>query len=122
MITTLSLRKPISVTYTDAAGNVEVIRTTGTHEFFVEGVGWKAAQHLSAGQQLILPDGETATVSSVETEAIPNGIVVYNFSVTDGATYFVDDGQGDVSAVWVHDATSIANSFLHLFGQQRYKK
>ncbi|MEM9345865.1 MAG: polymorphic toxin-type HINT domain-containing protein [Planctomycetota bacterium] len=93
------------VTYVDEDGNVEVIKATDNHEFYVEGAGWVKAEQLQQGVFLRLADGRTATVTSTTTLAVPEGVEVYNLSVTDGKTYFVDDGQGNVAAAWVHNRT-----------------
>jgi hypothetical protein len=92
------------ITYVDDAGNIEVIKTTDNHEFYVEGSGWTTAANLQQGDTLTLSDGRTALVTTKTTIAVPEGVTVYNLSVSDGSTYFVDDGQGSVSAVWVHNA------------------
>ncbi|MEM9345858.1 MAG: polymorphic toxin-type HINT domain-containing protein [Planctomycetota bacterium] len=93
------------VTYVDEAGNIEVIKATDNHEFYVEGIGWVKAAKLAQGSLLRLADGRAATVTSTTTLDVPEGVEVYNLSVTDGKTYFVDDGQGEVSAAWVHNKT-----------------
>jgi hypothetical protein len=91
------------LTYVDDAGNIEVIKTTDNHEFYVEGTGWTTAANLQQGDTLTLSDGRTALVTNTTTIAVPEGVTVYNLSVSDGSTYFVDDGQGSVSAAWVHN-------------------
>ncbi|MEM6505611.1 MAG: RNase A-like domain-containing protein [Planctomycetota bacterium] len=91
------------VTYVDDQGNVEVIKATDNHEFYVEHVGWVKAEALQQGSLLRLTNGRTATVTRTTTLDMPEGVEVYNLTVTDGKTYFVDDGQGEVSAAWVHN-------------------
>ena len=49
------------------------------------------------------PDGTNATVVSTAYEAHPAGITVYNFEVEGDHTYFVEDGQGRKTALWVHN-------------------
>jgi hypothetical protein len=54
---------------------------------------------LGAGAQ----DG--VVIASVR-EAYPKGVTVYNFEVEGDHTYFVEDGQGEKTPVWVHNACS----------------
>jgi filamentous hemagglutinin len=95
------------VTYVDDAGNIEVLKTTEDHSFYVEGSGWTTAANLQQGDLLTLSDGQTATVTNTATLEVPEGLTVYNLTVSNGSTYFVDDGQGNVSAVWVHNRNSV---------------
>jgi filamentous hemagglutinin len=106
------------LTYVDDAGNIEVIKTTDNHEFYVEGTGWTTAAELQAGAILTLSDGQTATVLGTQTIAIPEGLTVYNLTVSDGSTYFVDEGQGSVSAVWVHNRIRIKRWGVGKYGQK----
>ncbi len=85
-------------------GNTETIQVTDNHEFFVVGVGWVDAALLVnyVRQNLLLADGREVAIGGVTDVA---GLVtVHNLTVSDGATYFVDDGTGDVDAVVVHNA------------------
>jgi hypothetical protein len=83
-------------------GNVETIRTTNEHPFWVEGAGWTAAGDLSVGATLDQPDGTDAVVLSSVYEAHPEGIAVFNFEVEGDHTYFVEDGNG-TTAIWTHN-------------------
>lgn len=56
---------------------------------------------------MISPDGRDAVVESTRFESHPEGISVYNFEVEDAHTYFVEDGQGQQTAVWVHNTCGI---------------
>ncbi|MEM9345863.1 MAG: polymorphic toxin-type HINT domain-containing protein [Planctomycetota bacterium] len=94
------------VTYVDEDGNIEVIKATDNHEFYAEGIGWVKAAALTQGALLRLADGRTATVTSTTTLDVSEGVEVYNLTVTDGKTYFVDDGEGNVAAAWVHNQIS----------------
>ena len=85
------------------SGNVETIKTTDEHPFWVEGLGWVAAKDLAAGMRLSQPDGSDAVVVSAAREAHPEGVAVYNFEVEGDHTYFVEDGSGEQTAVWVHN-------------------
>ena len=72
-----------------------------------------SADQLRAGDALGEASGDLVVVSSTY-EAHPGGLTVYNFEVDGPHTYFVDDGQGDAAAVWVHntcqDARQLRNS------------
>ena len=115
------------VAYVDELGEVEVIQATGNHEFYVQhtgtntqavaDAGWVQASDLLAGDTLLLADGRSATVTSTTTIAAPAGVQVYNLSVTDGKTYYVDDGQGNASAAWVHNAGFLRFRGLMGFGR-----
>ena len=110
-----------TVTYIDESGNTEVIESTGNHEYYINGLGWVTAELLTAGQEVVLPDGRAATITSVVSTEIPEGVEVYNLTVADGATYFVDDGNGEVSAAWVHNV-GIANNFVNLVSKASTNK
>jgi hypothetical protein len=89
----------------DADGNVETIRTTDEHPFYVTGLGWVRAGELVAGQRLNEADNSNdAVILSSEREEHPSGVTVYNLTVEGDHTYFVDDGQGATTSVWVHNA------------------
>jgi hypothetical protein len=78
----------------------------------VQGQGWVSADDLMAGETLSTPDGQTETVVGTSSVAEPQGVLVYNFTVADDHTYFVE-GFGSSSAssgtaapldaVWVHN-------------------
>jgi hypothetical protein len=84
-------------------GNIETIRTTDPHLVWVEGRGWVQAGDLHIGDQVDQPDGSNATVISTAREAHPEGIRVYNIEVNGDHTYFVEDGNGNQTAIWVHN-------------------
>ena len=104
------------VTIRDRDGNVETIRTTDEHPFWVESInggegGWIAAKDLKGGDRLNEGDGSNdAIVLSSTRQEIPQGVEVYNFEVEGDHTYFVEDGVGRVTAVWVHNVCNIAES------------
>src|SRR5690606_28830140 len=79
-------------------------RTTDDHPFFVLGRGWVNAGELAIGDLVQQSDGSTASVIASQRESHPLGITVYNLEVEGAHTYFVTDGQGEVTAVWVHNA------------------
>ncbi len=78
--------------------NGETISATPTHPFYVDKLGWTLARSLSAGDVLVLSNGELVTVEWVQHEILESPIKVYNFEVQDFHTYFV--GQ---SSVLVHN-------------------
>ncbi len=102
------------VTIRDRDGNVETIRTTDEHPFWVESInggqgGWIAAKDLKGGDRLNEGDGSNdAIVLSSTRQEIPQGVEVYNFEVEGDHTYFVEDGVGRVTAVWVHNKCTIS--------------
>jgi len=82
--TVYSLRE---VTFSLANGTTEVIDTTDSHPFYVEGQGWTAAEDLRVGDTLSDP-----------------GVQVYNFTVGADHSYFVEQsGQLGMDGVWVHN-------------------
>lgn len=83
--------------------NVETVRTTDTHPFYVENKGWTAAGELQIGDALQESDGTWQVLLGNDVELHPEGISVYNFTVEGDHTYFVEDGKGAVDAVWVHN-------------------
>ncbi|HEX8612480.1 MAG TPA: polymorphic toxin-type HINT domain-containing protein [Telluria sp.] len=84
------------VSYEDAAGVPDSVIATPNHPFFVLGIGWIAAENLSAGTILELHDGTNATVTDiVDTGEIAT---VYNFEVDGFHTYYVGD-----LGTWVHN-------------------
>jgi Pretoxin HINT domain len=89
------------ISYANTDGQTETIRSTDNHPFWVEGIGWTAAELLEAGQSLQLADGNAATVVS----AFDTGTVdqVFNFEVDEFHTYYV--GQ---QGVWVHNTNCAA--------------
>jgi hypothetical protein len=92
----------------DADGNVETIQTTDEHPFFIAGPGsgggWVAAKDLRPGDRLNEADGSNdSRVLSSTREDRPEGVAVYNFEVEGDHTYFVEDGIGLATAIWVHN-------------------
>ena len=67
----------------------QVINTTETHLFYVEGKGWIEAIDLEEGDLLSLLDGTTEKVEKVEREYLDEPVKVYNFTVEDYHTYYV---------------------------------
>ncbi len=85
-----------------------------------------SADDLTAGETLSTPDGQTETVVGTTTVAEPQGVLVYNITVADDHTYFVEgfgstpnaDGTtsatgsfaGPLDAVWVHNTCAAAKA------------
>ena len=69
----------------------EIIRTTPTHPFWVEGKGWVEAGNLKAGELLSLSPGKTVPVTAVTVEVLSQPITVYNLEVEGWHTYFVSE-------------------------------
>lgn len=76
--------------------NGERIETTGTHPFYVEGQGFKAANALGIGTSIITRAGPSLQLVKSEVRSTPSA--VYNLEVGDTHTYFVGK-----SALWVHN-------------------
>ena len=117
--TVYSLR---DVTLKNADGTTETIDTTDSHPFYVQGQGWVSADDLIAGETLSTPDGQTETVVGTTSVAETQGVLVYNFTVADDHTYFVEGfGSAGISApldaVWVHNScTPLRGNLIDQFG------
>ncbi len=94
-------------------GNIEVIKTTDEHPFYVQGKGWVSASQLSDGDLVQESDGSWQAVPSSTRESRLNGITVYNLEVEGDHTYFVEDGFGEADAVWVHNTCSFGFRWGH---------
>jgi hypothetical protein len=92
-------------------GNVETIRTTDTHPFWVQNKGWTGAADLVVGDLVQESDGTWQAVLGSERQAFANGVTVYNLEVAGDHTYFVEDGAGPADAVWVHNIC-VQNTFF----------
>ena len=71
--------------------NGEEIITTPAHPFYSPVKGWTDAVHLSAGDILVLVNGEYVVVEKVQHEILEAPVTVYNFQVKDYHTYYVTD-------------------------------
>ncbi|MFN3168772.1 MAG: polymorphic toxin-type HINT domain-containing protein [Phycisphaeraceae bacterium] len=117
------------VSYVTDAGESETLETTEGHEFYARRLtgqagqtGWLKAQDLQPGDQLLTPDGTWATVTANTLELAPEGVTVYNLTVSDGSTYYVDDGQGNAAAVWVHNCPDVVpKALLYAYGKRLAK-
>ncbi|MCX7428769.1 MAG: polymorphic toxin-type HINT domain-containing protein, partial [Planctomycetia bacterium] len=92
----------------DASGNVETLTTTDEHPFWVDQIGWVAAKDLATGTVVTTADGRTAIVVENYAQLLDTPAMVYNLEVADGHTYFVEDGQGAQTAIWVHNRCALA--------------
>jgi hypothetical protein len=125
----------------DSEGNVETLRTTDEHPFFITNLipeaeagatsgasgvgGWVSADQLRAGDTLSGLDGESVfTVLSSTREERPQGILVYNLTVEGDHTYFVADSEGQAYAVWAHNARvcPTVNYALGMLREARVRK
>ena len=106
------------VTVAGDDGNVETIRTTDEHPFFVKGRSWTEAHDLAAGDQVQESDGSWQTVRHTDLETYADGVTVYNIEVEGDHTYFVEDGDASADAMWVHNYCA-KNTF---FGRLKGKK
>ena len=78
----------------------QVIRTTGSHRFHVEGKGWVPCSEIQSGNRISGMHGDSTVVESVVvTEEVTN---VYNVRVAEDHTYFVGDESWRFS-VWAHN-------------------
>ncbi|BBB64202.1 hypothetical protein UNDKW_5929 (plasmid) [Undibacterium sp. KW1] len=71
--------------------DIEVIRATENHPFWLEGTGWVQAGDLQADDKLTTPEGQVVGVVAVENESATE--TVYNIEVADFHTYFVGHSQ-----------------------------
>ena len=84
-------------------GREQILQTTNEHPFWLAGQGWVNAGDLEAGDNLLQPDGETATLIATAFEPHPEGMPVFNLRVEERHTYFVSDA-GASSPLLVHNA------------------
>ncbi|RPI62508.1 MAG: hypothetical protein EHM48_03980 [Planctomycetaceae bacterium] len=100
------------VTVTDSTGNVEELGVTTEHPIYSVTRGWVRAADLAIGEEITSADGRVMHVTANLVEAHPEGIVTYNFQVEEGHTYFVADGLGEESWIWVHNTCAGYNHFF----------
>ena len=86
--------------YTDS----DIIDTTTTHPFYVEGRGFVAAADLQEGDKIYALDGSLVEVKAVEIEKLAEEILVYNLEVEENHTYFVGE-----EVVLVHNSCEMDN-------------
>ncbi|HMP58615.1 MAG TPA: polymorphic toxin-type HINT domain-containing protein [Gemmatales bacterium] len=84
----------------DDPQELNVLRTTAEHPFWVEGKGWTAVKDLEPGDLLRGHDGQLWPVESVTatTELAP----VYNCRIAEYHTYFVQAPAGG-AWLWAHN-------------------
>ena len=82
----------------------QVIKTTGEHPFYVEGLGWTPTFELTEGQRLIGHNGKTMPVERIVLTE--QSSTVYNLRIAEDHTYFGGQDDWDFS-VWVHNAYNV---------------
>lgn len=80
-----------------------VVRTTGEHPFYVDGLGWVPARLLLPGYLCRSHTGRMAAVEDVFDTGVEED--VYNCRVADYHTYFVGGDEWQFT-VWAHNACS----------------
>jgi hypothetical protein len=111
-----------SLSLADEGGNIEHLSVTGEHPFWVEGRGWVEAGALLPGEVVAGTDDALLTVvaNGLAQGVDAGGVLVYNFEVAGGHTYFVADGVGEEAWVWTHNlcdseqlARNLGNQVAH---------
>ena len=82
---------------------VQELRTTDEHPFWVPGKGWITAGRLSVGERLLQSDGTIATLGLTRRDECPEGIPVYNFQVEELHNYFVAQRPESHGFLLVHN-------------------
>ena len=67
--------------------NGEQLEATAEHPFYIQGKGWNAAVNLKVGDALLLHNGTTLVVKTLDTSVRVDA--VYNFTVANLHNYFV---------------------------------
>ena len=106
------------------SGELQTIKTTDEHPFWVDGTGWVNAGDLQPQDQLSDPDGNAIMVVSTRYEPHAEGIEVFNFQVEDFHDYFVRSGDIRGPPVLVHNASvgyskAYADNFDNIFGSKK---
>jgi hypothetical protein len=78
----------------------EVVQATLEHPFWQDGIGWRRAGELTAGDRIQTISGVPATVTHAEHRLAPQ--TVFNIEVTDAHTYFVSPTK-----LLVHNACKV---------------
>jgi len=86
---------------------IQKLKTTNEHPFWVDQCGWVKAGELQPGARVLQADGQWATVISSALLPHPQGTVVCNLKVEDYCSYFVAEQNSLAPAVWVHNAACI---------------
>jgi hypothetical protein len=92
-------------------GNTE-IRTTSTHPFWIEEIGWVSAGKLVRGDKVKLSTDKWADVTALCIEELEEPVKVYNFEVEGLHTYFVTSKGVLVHNVCNHGPHNWANADL----------
>ncbi|WP_155988634.1 S8 family serine peptidase [Paenibacillus massiliensis] len=72
------------------------ISATYNHPFWIKGKGWKLAEELVVGDQLVTNEEKYIVIDQIEVEATE--ATVYNFTVEDFHTYYVTN-----LGIWTHN-------------------
>jgi hypothetical protein len=95
------------LTIRSSCGTLQTIRTTQVHPVYINSRGWVDAAHVEAGDQIMEPGGSLAIVIASRYENYPEGILVYNFSVSGTHTYFVRQQGSTAEPLWVHNVYAV---------------
>lgn len=77
------------------------------------GTGRMEADDLSVGTRVSEADGTDVVLIASDRESHAEGITVFNFEVEGDHTYFVEDGSGGQSPLWVHNThRCVGDKFL----------
>ena len=87
-----------------ANGELQELKTTDEHPFWVDGTGWVDAGKLLKGQHVRQTDGKRAFVVATRREEHPNGVPVFNLKIEGWHTYFVAAQGSRATPVFVHNA------------------
>lgn len=87
--------KQVNELYHIHAGG-ETISATDNHPFWIKGKGWKLAEELVIGDQLVTNEEKYIVIDQIEVEATES--TVYNFTVEDFHTYYVTN-----LGIWTHN-------------------
>jgi hypothetical protein len=101
------------VTLRSSTGRLQTLQTTSEHPVYVPGRGWVVCRELAEGDELVEPTGGITTVVSARHETHREGVLVYNFSVSQAHTYFVREQGSTAEPVWVHNSSCDAAELAH---------
>ncbi|MFB5269430.1 S8 family serine peptidase [Paenibacillus enshidis] len=93
---TYTFDKPVNELYHIQAGG-ETISATDNHPFWIKDKGWKLAEELEIGDQLVTTENKYITIEQIDIEQ--TDATVYNFTVADFHTYYVTN-----LGIWTHNS------------------
>ena len=98
------------LTFSDASGRTQTLRVTTSHPFWVANRNeFVPARLLEPRDVVVGPNGERQSLVSNTEEFHPNGVLVYNLTVSDWHTYFVSETSDD-TPIWVHNKCGITTT------------